>query len=112
MFKVVAQGTVRFFTHDVKVLIPSDGGHVEEQLKTKFVYLQSDELKEFDLGTIAGTDMFLDKTVMTFLDLADDDGQPIACTPEIRERLLRDPNVRLALSAHYFAAVTKVPEGN
>lgn len=109
MFKVVAERT---FTHDVKVLMPSDSGHSDETLKTTFVCLDSDKIKTFDLSTEEGTSGFLDVAVKAFGDLIDDNGRSIDCTPEVREQLLRNPNIRLALSAHYFAAVTKAPVGN
>ncbi|MGJ5203640.1 hypothetical protein [Bradyrhizobium sp. HKCCYLR20261] len=109
MFKI---STGRTFTHDVKVLMPSDVGHTEETLRTKFVYLDVDEINKFDLTTMDGTSKFLDAVVVRFNDLTDDDGQSIQCNDEIREQLLRSPNVRLALSKHYLHAVTRAPEGN
>ncbi|UFZ05455.1 hypothetical protein LQG66_03825 [Bradyrhizobium ontarionense] len=109
MFKVV---TNRTFTHDVKVQIPADGGHVEETLKTTFVCLPSEQLANYDLRTEGGASVFLEASVKTFHDLVDDDEQPIECTAELRTKLLCDPNIRLALSTHYFRAVTKAPEGN
>ncbi|WP_315742840.1 MULTISPECIES: hypothetical protein [unclassified Bradyrhizobium] len=109
MFQVVK---TRTFTHDVKVLMPSDVGHTEETLRTKFVYLDSDAISAFDLKTTDGTSRFLDAVVVRFFDLTDDDGQAIECTNDLRTQLLRSPNIRLALSAHYFNVVTKAPEGN
>ncbi|WP_316191310.1 MULTISPECIES: hypothetical protein [unclassified Bradyrhizobium] len=109
MFKVV---DVRTFTHDVKVLLPSDVGHTEEMLKTTFVCLDSNEIATFDLRTEEGTSQFLEAAVKSFSDLADDDGEPIVCTADLRAQLLKSPNIRLALSTHYFRAVTKAPEGN
>ncbi|WP_316171038.1 hypothetical protein [Bradyrhizobium sp. SZCCHNRI1058] len=112
MFKVISEGSVRTFTHDVRVLMPTDDGHTEETLRTVFAYLDSDEVSTFNLATQQGTSDFLEKAVKTFTHLVDDDGQAVACTPELRAKLLKNSSIRLALSTHYFSAVTKVPEGN
>lgn len=109
MFKIVDKRT---FTHDVKVLTPADGGFAEESLKTTFNYLTSEAIKSFDLRTVEGTGGLLEAAVVTFHELGDDHDLPVACTPEIRSQLFVNPNVRLALVAHYLDAVTKVKEGN
>ena len=48
MFKIVNNRT---FTHDVAVMVPVNGGHQEDTLKTTFNYVDADKLAGFDLTT-------------------------------------------------------------
>ncbi|MDD1534561.1 MULTISPECIES: hypothetical protein [unclassified Bradyrhizobium] len=109
MFKVADELT---FTHDVKVLTPADGGHAEDVLKTTFRFLPSDELAAFDLTRADDTTAYLKAIVVAFHDLVADNGAPLAYSEELRDKLLRRPDVRKALGNHYLAAVAKAPEGN
>lgn len=102
----------RTFTHDVKVLTPIDGGFEDENLKTTFNYMTTEETNAFNLRSPTETTAFLEAAVVTFHDLVDEARAPVACTPEIRAGLLVHPNARQALVTHFFDAVTKVKEGN
>jgi hypothetical protein len=109
MFKVVDKRT---FTHDVKVQIPVDGGFVEDTLKTTFNYIPTDRVEKFDLKTASGTTDFIRAIVAELHDLADMSGKPIPYNDAVRDQLISQPNIRLALTSHYLNAVTKVKEGN
>ncbi|MGW1423662.1 hypothetical protein ACWAT4_26480 [Bradyrhizobium manausense] len=93
------------FTHDVPIMMPSDGGYTEETLNTTFNYLSTDEIEKLGNG-------FLEKAVVTFNGLTDDDNKPVDCTDELRAQFLRHPNVMHGLIAHYTRAVMKVKPGN
>lgn len=95
----------RTFTHDVPLLMPIDGGFSEETLNTTFNYLSTDEIAALGDG-------FLEKAVVTFHDLTGDDDKPVACTDELRAKLMRNPNVMHGLIAYYTRAVMKVKPGN
>lgn len=99
MFKIVE---TRTFTHDVKIMLPVDGGFVEETLKTTFNYLPADQLGPG----------FLEKAVITFCDLEDDTGKPVQCTDELRAKLLASPNVVHGLTDYYARVIHKVAPGN
>ncbi|MET4247562.1 hypothetical protein [Bradyrhizobium sp. LA6.7] len=109
MFKIVDKRT---FTHEVKVFTPTDGGFSEDLLKATFNYVPTDRVASFDLSRSDDTTSFLREIVVRFSDLVDEQDQPIACTDELRERLLFVPNVRQALITHYFEAVNRIAEGN
>ncbi|MGO3934757.1 hypothetical protein [Rhodopseudomonas pseudopalustris] len=109
MFKIVSNPT---FTHTVTVMMPVDSGHAEETLLVTYNYLDTAEVEQFDLKSTDGTSSFLSTLIRKIDGLTDSTGQPVACTLELREKLLRMANVRLALLRHYFDAVTKVREGN
>ncbi|ACF01850.1 conserved hypothetical protein [Rhodopseudomonas palustris TIE-1] len=109
MFKIVPNPT---FTHDVTVLTPVDGGHDEETLVVTYNYLDTEEVKKFDLNTSNGTTQFLDSLVAKIDGLTGPTGEPIACSFDLRQKLLKMSNVRLAVIRHYFDAVRKVKEGN
>ncbi|UGA45955.1 phage tail assembly chaperone [Bradyrhizobium quebecense] len=102
----------RTFTHDVAVLVPIDAGHEEQTLKTTFNFLDTEELKDFDLRTLEGSTAFLNAIVASFHDLVDGDGGPVPYSEELRNRLIRRQYVRSALLSHYGEAVTKAKEGN
>jgi hypothetical protein len=95
----------RTFTHDVAIMMPVDDGFAEDVLKTTFNYLSQDRLAEL------GGD-FLAEAVVTFHGLTDDDDEPIACTDELRLKLLRNSNIMHGLTTHYLRAITKVKSGN
>lgn len=109
MFKIVEKPT---FTHDVKVLTPVDDGFAEDVLKTTFNYLPTDEVAKFDLKTPEGTTEFLRAIVAGLHELVDENGKPLTCTVELRDRLLFLPGIRNGLVAHYLDAVTRIKEGN
>ena len=106
MFKVAQHRT---FTREVKLLTPSDGGHRPESMKTTFNFLDVDEIAKFDLRTPDGTSAFLRAIVRRFDDLVDDADQPLPCSDELRDRLLRMNNVRQAVIQAYLDAVNKDP---
>lgn len=109
MFKIVQNRT---FTHAVKVAMPIDGGYAEETLKVTYNYLDSDEARTFDLKTAEGSAKFLDRAVVRFDDLTDENGQPLAYSAEVRKAVLGMPNAWNAVVNGYFIAVGKSAEGN
>lgn len=109
MFKIVQNRT---FTHDVTVMIPIDGGHREETLKTTFNFLSTAQTDVFDLTTVEGTEGYLAAIVARFDDCVDESGQHIIYGQQLRDTLMAMPNVRQALYDHYIAAVKKTKVGN
>ena len=111
MFKVSRSST---FTHDVPVMVPVDNGaYREDLLRTTFRFLDTSEIKKFDLSTEAGTTAFLEAICADFSGLEDDDGRLIVdVNGEIRAALLRRQDVRRGLASYYFDAVGRVKEGN
>lgn len=99
MFKIVDK---RIFTHDVKIMLPIDGGFVEETLKTTFNYLPADQLGPG----------FLEKAVVTFHELEDDSGKSVTCDDELRAKLLASPNIVHGLTDYYSRVIHKVAPGN
>jgi hypothetical protein len=55
---------------------------------------------------------FLEQTVTHLEDIADDDGEPIAFTPELLDTVLSNYACRLALINTYMAGVAKAKTGN
>lgn len=100
------------FTHDVKILIPIDGGHREDNLKVTYNYLGLDETKAFDLSTPEGTTAYLKAIIHSFDDLTDDKNKPVGYTAALRDQLLNAQYVRQPVMGHYLDAVRKVKPGN
>lgn len=109
MFKIVQNRT---FTHDVPVMVPINGGHQEDTLKTTFNYVDADRLAAFDLATGEGTDQFLEAVINCFHDCVDEAGNQLPYSDALRKQLLGMHNVRGALTRHYVNAVRKTKEGN
>jgi len=106
MFKVATDPT---FTHNIKVNVPIDDGHETHELRTTFRVLD-DEIS--DPETVADLAAFLDRAVVTFEDLSDDNDAPMTCTEEVRAKLLTRPFVRLALWNGYRNAMVHARLGN
>jgi hypothetical protein len=100
------------FTHNVPVVTPTDSGFEDENLSTTFNYLDVDAIDKFDTKTLEGTSALLEAAVVRFSGLTDANDQPLTCSEELREMLLKRQNVRQALCTYYFAALLKVKAGN
>jgi hypothetical protein len=109
MFKIIDEPE---FTHEVKVLVPVDGGHQEQSFKTRFRVVPLDELEDLELATSAGQETFLRRVVVRFDDIVDAQGQPMPQSDELTNRMLATPYVRTALFRAYTAAMTKARVGN
>ncbi|MEP1330104.1 hypothetical protein [Pseudophaeobacter sp.] len=109
MFNVVSNPT---FTRTVPVSVPSGDGFDEQSLKATFNLLTDGEKEAFDVSTTDGVKDFLRAAVVRLDDLADEDGKPVAYTPEILEGLLGRGYVRLALLTTYTRAQIKAVTGN
>jgi len=109
MFRIVKNPT---FIHSVAVMVPVDGGHVEQSLKAQFRVLPQDELAHHDLRTAEGTESYCRAIVADFADVADEDGNPIPMSDEVRSTLYRTPFVQVALIRAYTLAMAKARAGN
>lgn len=106
MFKVSSEHT---FTHPVKVMVPVDGGHVEQSFKTKFRVLPLDDQAD---GSEEGEQVTLRKAIVSMSDLVGEDDQPLAYSDGLRDQLIAVPYVRIALMRAYIGAVAKARVGN
>lgn len=106
MFKVVDRPE---FTHDVPIMVPVDGGHDEQILKTRFRLISNERWEE--LGVVSATDI-LDEIVVSFEDLVDASKAPLPCDPVVRTTLLGMPHVRIGLITYYRVATQKARLGN
>jgi len=107
MFKVTED---RRFTHDVKVMVPTDGGHSEESFKAEFRVVDIDNLG--DTASLEGQQETLRRVVVSMSELVDDEKNEMPYSDELRDRLIRVPYVRSALLQTYLRAITKTRAGN
>lgn len=101
------------FTHDVKVMVPVDGGFKEQSFKATFRVLPMAELADdpmLDPG--ANQAATLRKVIAHLSDLVDDNQQAIEYSDSLRDQLIGVSYVRIALMQTYLAAVTKSKVGN
>lgn len=111
MFKITEHPE---FTHDVPVQVPCDGGHREDMLRTRFRAISLSEGEDFDLQTKEGTTAYLQNIVVSFENLVTDETEPkpIECTDAIRDQLLDQAYIRMALTTAYMRAMHKARVGN
>lgn len=108
-FKIVKNPT---FIHTVPVMVPVDGGHVEQTLKAQFRVVPQDELVDHNLATPEGSERYCRAIVADFADIEDEDGQPMPMSDEVRSRLFRTPFVQIALIRSYTLAMAAARTGN
>lgn len=109
MFRIVERPE---FTHEVPVQVPVDGGWKTEKLKARFRILPDEELDTGDLTQVEASKEYLRRIIVRLEDLADEAGQPLDYSDEVRERVLALPYARLALMRAFSLAQVKAREGN
>lgn len=109
MFKITERP---IFTHDVTVLVPTDGGHREDTFRARFQAIPSDEAETYELSNTEELKAFLREVVIGFEDVVGDDNKPLPSDDDLKERMLRLSYVRLALLRTYMTAITKARLGN
>ncbi|MFV0642917.1 MAG: hypothetical protein ACK5NN_00200 [Sphingomonadaceae bacterium] len=107
MFKISSDPK---FTHDVKVMVPVDGGHSEQSFKVTYRVVDADEM--MDTADLEGQTALLRRIVCHMDDLIGEDKQKVEYSDDLRDRLIRVPYIRSALLQSYLRAVTKAREGN
>lgn len=107
MFKVTSEPV---FTHEVKVMVPVDGGFEAQTFKARFRVMDVEQLS--DVQDEGGQKAVLQKVVAGMEDLVDEAGEPMPYSDDLRDRLIGVPFVRIALFTAYLRGVTKAPEGN
>lgn len=106
MFNITTRPT---FVRDVPVDIPHGDGHRTEHLRTTFVALYDDEDAPASGDKLRA---FLERCVERFDDLADDDGNEIPFSPDVKGDLLARPYVRMALLREYLRSMSGAKSGN
>ena len=100
------------FTHTVAVMVPADGGHVEQTRKVRFSIEPVRESDSLEPPTDDALQDILRRIIVSIEDVVDDDDNPIPYNDAIRDRLLALPFVRVAIWRSYMGAVTKAKVGN
>ncbi|MFD1342880.1 hypothetical protein [Litorisediminicola beolgyonensis] len=109
MFKVLSQPT---FSHQVRVMVPVDGGHEEQTFRATFRVLTESEAKKHDAKTGPGIRSFLRTAIVKLDELVGEDGKELSYSDQLKDRLLDMPYVRIALLQTYSDAVSKAATGN
>lgn len=107
MFRVNHKPT---FSREVRVQVPDGEGTVEETFTATFVLLDEDDAAPEALGESVVA--FLRKAIVGLDDLADEAGQPLPYTPEVRDAVIRRLDARGALIRTYYAAAGEATVGN
>lgn len=97
------------FKHEVRVRVPTNGGHRVETMQATFRVLPINEAGSFDLATEEGTRGLLQKVIVCFDDVIGEDGKPADYCDDLRDQLLDISFVRAAVAQAYFEAVAGGP---
>lgn len=100
------------FTHPVKIKVPVDGGYLDQQFRARFRLIPVEEADTFDLADRVSTTAFLKRIVIELFDLVGADNQPLSYSDKLRDKLLSNPIVRIALRDAYYGAVSGATLGN
>jgi hypothetical protein len=109
MFKIISKPE---FTHEVKVMVPVDGGHEEQSFKGRFVALSDVEMESFDLNLSEGQKDFMRAAWVGASDLVSADGEPVEFNDNVKEQMLGWTFCRVALLRTYSSAMAKARVGN
>ncbi len=109
MFKIVDRPE---FTHDVAVMVPSDGGFTEETFKARFRVLSPEKGDVFALKNLAEIKTFLTDAIVSFEDVVGPDDKPVPFSDALRDQMLALVYVRTALMRTYVDAISKARAGN
>lgn len=109
MFKIEREPQ---FTHDVTVMMPVDGGFAEQTFKCRYRLLPAEEVDGFNLNDPEDIVGFLEKVIVSFADIVDDDDKYLSYNDGLRDQVIGIYNARMALRDTYVRAVTKAKQGN
>ena len=107
MFKVIDDPQ---WVDDVTVNVPDGTGWQQQILRTRFRALPASDVDA--LNEAGGATAVLERAVLGFEDLTDEQDKPVEGDGPWREKLLEYAYVRLALIRHYFAAQSGQRLGN
>src|SRR5258707_1023849 len=97
-FNIAAKPT---FRRPVTVHVPDGDAARTEQFIATFRVLPVDDEAKFDLETGEGSTGFLKAVIVRLDDLADANGKAVEYSDDVRDEVLRQPYVRMALARTY-----------
>lgn len=100
------------FVHPVKVKTPIDGGYLDQQFRAKFRVIPVDESSTFDLNDRESTTAFLQRIIVEMYDLVDAADQPVSYNDLLRDKIIANPIVRVAIRDAYYGAISGSKLGN
>ena len=92
------------FVTEAKFHVPTDDGPIEQSIRVRFRVLQDAEGMQVD--------DFLRAAVLDLRDIVEEDGTPVAFGPDLLERVIATPVVRVGLMKAYWAALAGARLGN
>lgn len=87
----------------VEIAVPRDGsGFLKAEVRVKFLILDGDQMDQQSRESEDGV-RFWQKVIKDWDGFVDDKNEPIACTSETIEQMVKVPYVRKAFTRNYFA---------
>ena len=94
----------------VNVRFPTDGGvYKSETFTATFCRMKKQELESLDE---IGDDVFLEKILLGWEDINDEDGKPVVCSKSNKAELMEDPYWRRSVIEAYFASYNEASAKN
>ena len=109
MFKI--DDTPRF-RRTITVMVPDGDGHRTDTFTAEFEAISDSEHDTFDTTTTAGIRALLARVVRRLDDIADQDGELIPYSEDLRDRVFDRSYVRIALLGAYMDALVGAKLGN
>lgn len=100
------------FTHTVPVNVPAHEGHDEQTLEATYRVIGDDKLATYNMADTAQMKAMLREIVVSLDDIVGADDQPVPHSPELFEKMIDVPFVRLALVKGYYRGVYSTQLGN
>jgi hypothetical protein len=109
MFKLASEPT---FRAKLSARVPIDGGSRRETFEATYRVLTIEKIAEFDLTTPEGTTAFIKAALVELHDIADEQGNPVEYSDQVRDQVINLPYARSAITQGYFDAVAGARKGN
>lgn len=100
------------FSEDVPISVPDGDGWRQQVLRTRFRALPVSEMRAIDEAEGESLAILLDRVVVRFENLVDNDGNPLPGDGEWRDRMMEYPFVRAGLIRAFYSAQTGARAGN
>lgn len=100
------------FSRKVKIMVPVNGGHEQQDFTATFRVVPVDETSRFDLSAAAGVLDYLRLVLVSCEGLVNSQKEAVPWNDQVRDQLLAKPYTRSPMLAAYFAAINGEREGN
>lgn len=93
------------FTWPVKVQVPTDGRHQEQQFTARFKVVERSRFEDISSGDATAETALLREVLLGWEGVADESGEALPFSEQVRDQLLEIPYVRTAVVEAFFEGI-------